>query len=566
MQLDQKLIDQMMARLGALETERSTWIEQFRDLSRHFAPRYGRFLETDRNQGRKVHQYINDATPAVAARTLAAGFQGGSTSPARPWFKLSLADQELADYYPVKRWLAGLTRLMLAILSKSGAYGVFQQDYLEAGVFGTTAGIVLPDFSSFARFHHLTTGEYSIGVGPSGKPDVLYRKWDLTVSDIVKTFGIENVSMSIKNLWDTGKGHDQWRTVVHVIEPREDRDAGKIDARNMAFRSTYFEYGCEKGKVLRDSGFKRFPGYIARWDKAGGDIYGNSPAMLALGDAKQLQFYAKRRGQVIDYRTKPPLAIPARMKNDTLDLLPGGKNYVNMQKGEEIRSAFNVDLGLPELLSDIQDLRERIRETMFTDLFLMLANIDHTGMTATEIALRQEEKLLMLGPVAENLQQEKDSQVIDLLFDMIEEAGFFKPGGPLEIPAELQREGQNLEVEFVGVLAQAQRAVASSAMNRGLEFLGAAAALKPDVVDKVNLDEAVDRVFDGLGIDPAILVPDDEVAAVRDQRNQQQQQMQDAAVAAEGAKAVGAVSKATGATLDDMISQFSGYGLPQGSV
>ena len=84
MQLDQKLIDQMTARLGALETERSTWIEQFRDLSRHFAPRYGRFLETDRNQGRKVHQYINDATPAVAARTLAAGFQGGSTSPARP--------------------------------------------------------------------------------------------------------------------------------------------------------------------------------------------------------------------------------------------------------------------------------------------------------------------------------------------------------------------------------------------------------------------------------------------------------------------------------------------------
>ena len=46
-----------------------------------------------------------------------------------------------------------------------------------------------------------------------------------------------------------------------------------------------------------------------------------------------------------------------------------------------------------------------INACFFADLFLMLANQTDTRMTATEVAERHEEKLLMLGPVLERLSQ-----------------------------------------------------------------------------------------------------------------------------------------------------------------
>lgn len=562
----QRDIDNYMSRLGAMESERSTWMNQWMDLSRHFAPRYGRFRDTDRNQGRKVHEAILDETPAVAARTLANGLMSGTTSPARPWFKIGLEDKDLMNYHPVKLWLSGVTRLMLAILSKSNAYGCFRHNYMELGTFGTSCAMVLPNFDNFAHFYPLTTGEYCLAQDAEGKINTLYRKFDMTIANIVKTYGIDNVSSGVRNLFNNGRGHDQWRTIVQVIEPREDRDHTRRDTINMPFKSVHFEYGAEHGTLLRESGFKRFPGYAARWDTSGGDIYGNSPAMLALGSAKQLQFNQKRKAQTVDYKLKPPLAVPASLRNTGLDLLPGAKNYVDMAKGEQIQSAWNVDLDLRALLEDIQDLRIRIDETMYKDLFLMLASIDHTGMTAREVAERHEEKLLMLGPVTENLQQEKDSQVVDLLFDMIEEAGFFLPDGPLPIPQELQGSGQSLQIEFIGVLAQAQRAVSTSATNRLVELVGGVAGLKPDIVDKVDFDELIDQSAEALGVDPRIIVPDDVVMAMRTERAEKQAAMEQAAVAAEGAKAASSVASATGATLDDMLAQFSGYTLPQGEA
>lgn len=98
----------------------------------------------------------------------------------------------------------------------------------------------------------------------------------------------------------------------------------KRDAKNMPFRSVYMEMGATDGRFLRESGFMRFPALCPRWNAMGGDIYGNSPAMEALGDIKQLQHEQLRKAQGIDYKTKPPLQLPTGAKANMLDTLPGG--------------------------------------------------------------------------------------------------------------------------------------------------------------------------------------------------------------------------------------------------
>ena len=127
--------------------------------------------------------------------------------------------------------------------------------------------------------------------------------------------------------------------------------------------------------LLRESGFKRFPVLAPRWVVRGGDIYGESPAMTALGDINQLQHEQLRKAQGIDYQTKPPLQAPTSMKNRDVEMLPGGITYVDSANPHGgIRSAFEAQINLNYLLEDIRDVRDRIRGCFFADLFLMLAN------------------------------------------------------------------------------------------------------------------------------------------------------------------------------------------------
>lgn len=109
--------------------------------------------------------------------------------------------------------------------------------------------------------------------------------------------------------------------------------------------------------------------------------------MEALGDLKQLQQEQKRKSQAIDYQTNPPVIMPAELKNAGANILPGGVTYYsNAAQAQNIRSAFEVPLRLDFLLQDIQDTRERINETFYRDIFMMMANSTDKTMTATEVA------------------------------------------------------------------------------------------------------------------------------------------------------------------------------------
>jgi hypothetical protein len=302
-----------------------------------------------------------------------------------------------------------------------------------------------------------------------------------------------------------------------------------------------------------------FPALAPRWQTTGGDIYGNSPGMEALGDIKQLQHEQLRKAQAIDYQVRPPLQVPTSMKNRDVETLPGGVSFVDANTPQGgIRSAFEVNLNLQYLLNDIMDCRERIRGAFYADLFLMLANATDTRMTATEVAERHEEKLLMLGPVLERLHNELLSPLIDMTFTRMVEAGVLLPP-----PPELQ--GMELSVEFVSMLAQAQRAIGTNSVDRFVGNLGVVAGMKPEVLDKFNGDAWVDAYADMLGVDPNMLVAGDQVAVIRDARNQAmaaQAQMDSMKQQAETARDLAAAKTVEPSALTNVIDMYSGYNTP----
>ena len=278
----------LLTRWGHLRTERATWWSHWQEVTTYLLPRNGRYFEQDRNKGTRRHNSIYDNTGTRALRTLGAGMMAGATSPARPWFRLATADPELNNYAPVKLWLNDVTERMQLVFQKSNTYRTLHSIYEELGAFGTAGSIILPDPRTAIHHYPVTVGEYAVAQDYQGRINTLYREFQKTVGEIVKEFGYKKCSTSVKNLFDRGS-LDTWITIIHAIEPREDRerDFKKKDNMNMAYKSCYFELGGDGEQLLREGGFKTFPAVIPRWGISGGDVYGNSPGMEALGDIKQ---------------------------------------------------------------------------------------------------------------------------------------------------------------------------------------------------------------------------------------------------------------------------------------
>ena len=119
-----------------LDSERSSFMPTWRTLGDYILPRRPRFTVTDVNKGDRRNQNIINSTGTLAARTLQSGMMGGITSPARPWFKLTTADQDLADVSSVKDWLYQVTQRMQTAYIRSNLYNTLPLIYGDLSVLG----------------------------------------------------------------------------------------------------------------------------------------------------------------------------------------------------------------------------------------------------------------------------------------------------------------------------------------------------------------------------------------------------------------------------------------------
>ena len=553
--------------LAQLDREYSSWDSHYRDLSRYILPRNGRFFTSDRNRGERKHNTIYDNTATRALRVAGAGMMAGATSPARPWMRLATRDWKLNRSQAVRQWLDDVTRLVLRAFAKSNAYRVLHQMYEELLAFGTAACIVVEDYDNVIHLLPLTVGEYRIGQDHRGRVNRLYRVFDRTVGDVVNEFGYAACSTMTQEAYDN-RNLLQPVTVVHVIEERTSYDPARPDAENMPWASVYFEKGRAEApgkpeRFLRKSGFRSFPVLAPRWAVVGGDVYGHSPGMESLGDVKQLQHEQLRKAQGIDFKANPPIVVPSTMRNREVDRLPGGVSYVDSAAPQgAVRSLFEVNLDLAHLLEDIVDVRQRINSSFFADLFLMLALAGKEAkMTATEVAERHEEKLIQLGPVLERLHTELLAPLVQMTYQRLLEGGAIPPP-----PSEVQ--GLGLDIEFISMLAQAQRAVAVNTIDRGLQFAAGLASVIPEVTDRLDGDFMLEDYFDAIGVPARAVRP---LAAAQEARRARAQaqtavaqaQMLEGAgrTAKDLAGAAAAAPQGAGAA-GDILSLFSGYDSP----
>lgn len=506
-----------LKRWEALKNERQSWISHWQELSENIQPRRSRFLSTERNKGDKRNGKIINSAPLRAARILAAGMMSGITSPARPWFRLTTPDPELGEASGVKSWLHYVEERLRLAFARSNLYNCLHSVYEDLGCFGTSAMIVEDDLDDGLRGYNLPVGQYALANSARLSVNTLYRELSMTVAQLVEKFGLENCTDRVQQLVQRNQ-LDQWIEVVHFIEPNTSYTPGRAGPEGMPFKSCWMETAAsDTDGFLREGGYEEFPVLAPRWSANGEDVYGSSPGMHALGDCKALQFLERRKAQVVDKTVNPPMNAPTSMRNTRASLLPGDVNHVDsVSGGQKFEPAILMPpQALPAISEDVREHERRINESFFADLWLMLANSDGREITAREVAERHEEKMLQLGPVLERLQDELLDPLIDRTFAIELRAGRLPPP-----PEELH--GQDLRVEYISVLAQAQKLIGITAIERLASFAGSLYQVRPDALDVVDWDKTVANYADALGVKPDLIKSADDVQAIRQERAKQQ--------------------------------------------
>lgn len=536
-------------RFNAIESEFNKWKSALKSIAEYVAPLRGRFDDLP-NRGTMIdHKKILDGHASQSLRILASGMQSGMTSPTRPWFALRTKDKELMKVRNVRIWLDDVTEKMLDVCGNSNIYGAFYSMYEEIGAFGTSACIVLEDYDKVIRARVFTAGEYFLGINASGIVDTFGRKMQMTVKQVVEAFGYDNCSPQVQSFYDN-KRYDEWIKLNHLIEPNTEKVDGFVDAQNMAFRSVYFENGVYD-KVFAFKGFEEFPVIAPRWDTVTTDtIYGYGPGWNALGNVKQLQKTHLDKLLAQEKAHNPPVQKDSSVEGH-VNLLPGGVTTTSSTlPNAGVRPAYQVNANLESFIELINSLRDSINKDFFVDLFLMMVQFDKSNMTATEVAERQQEKIMMMGPVLEKLQNEMLDPFLDRLFNILERNML------LPIPPE-ELQGQQIQVEYVSILAQAQKAIGVNAISRVLGFIGGVTPIKQDAIDVFDVDEAIREVAKLEGI-PSRLMPSVQmVQQIRDQRAQAQQMQQQLAMADQAAKAAKSASLAKMDT-DNALTRLTG--------
>lgn len=537
-------------RLEALKQEHSKWVPAYQDLSTYIDQTRGIFNGNRSKIGKMIdHKVLLDSHATDAKRITASGMQTGMTDPSRPWFKLTMDDFILDNVPGVRVWLDEVTRRMLAVLNKSNIYKVFQNCYDELVQFGTGCFLILEDYEEVVRGRSFTAGEYYLGVDNKGKINAFGRDFEMTTEQMLTEFGYESLSQRVKAYIDN-KEFDVFVKIRHLIDKNDKRVAGYEDYLNMAWRSCYWEAGEGTNNFLAKRGYKTFSVIAPRWDCTTTEYaYGYGPSWHALGDIKELQVTHKDMLTAQEKLHRPPVVEDASVIGHS-NQLPGGVTKVSSNvPNAGVRAAYQIDPKLDSFQLAITNLHQKIDKRMFADVFRMISNIPSGGNppTAYQITQMKQEQMMLLGPILHGLNEEMHSKAIDIIYQIMDDNGLL-PEPPEGI------EGQEIKVQYISILAQAQRAMGIEQINQTIGIVGNMAGLgRTDAWDNIDVDEVVREVNDLGGAPAKIILSKEQVAQLREARAQQQNQMlamQAANSAADTGKKLADSPVGTGSMLD----------------
>ena len=440
------------------------------------------------------------------------------------------------------------------LLSRTNFYQVMPSFYDDLLTFSNACLLMENDDEELLRFTSIPIGEWYVANDQYHRIRTYGRRFQLTVRQVVEKFctkkngmwDFTNVSNSVEQQFINGNT-ENWVQLVHFIMPNDNHDPSKLGPKGKKYLSVYYEYGnlsklpygdygsTTGGEMpLRVSGYRRFPILVGRWGVTSGDVYGSwGPTDIAIGDIRELQFFARMQAEATLKEIDPALKGGGRLRKLGRNPRPGEVVWLQDPKSADSLSRiydFKHDIEHTTRLREY--IRQAIRESYYVDMFMRFTQGNRQYLTAKQVAAEENEKLIELAPMLELLNKDVLGQVIEADFERAMERDLLP-----EPPEELQ--GEDVTIEYTSMIHQAQKLLDAEAIERFTGYIGGIAQMKPSVLDKVNEDELAERYGSIASIPPGILRSDAEVAEKRAadaERQRQITELENAEQASQAAK------------------------------
>ena len=520
---NQTLAGELIREFVGLEGGRGIWEKHWEEVAQQVLPYYSTSFYSQGNvvPGVKRNQNQFDVTANAALWKFAAAMESMLTPANNKWHKLRHPDQSLMKRRDVQLWYDQANDALFHYrYSPHSGFQANQHDgYVSLGAFGTSC-LFTDEFRDPSqktvkglRYRNVHLGELFFAVNHQGQPDKVYRRFKMTLRQIVQRWG--EASLTDKHASQFKEKPETEVQVLHIVKPRADHDPSRLDAKGYRFASYYVLR--ETQTLLQEGGYRSFPYAIGRYITAPGENFGRSPAMNVLPAINVLNIEKKTIIKQGHRTVDPVLLAHDDGILDGFSMKPGSLNYGGVSAdGRPLVHALPVgNLAIGKELMD--DERMAINDAFLVTLFQIL--IQTPQMTATEVLERAREKGALLSPTMGRQQSESIGPMIEREFDLLMWQGLIPPP-----PQALLEAGAEYKVEYDAPLNRAMRSDEAAGVMRSMQWASqiAAETQDPSVMDWFDTDVILPELMAINGAPSRYSRDPEVVASIRQGRQQQQ--------------------------------------------
>jgi hypothetical protein len=251
-----------------------TW----RDLARNLRPDDQDFSDAERSESKtnardRSDPELFDSTPLYALDDFAKGLFKQATNPANRWFEITIGDQDLAKFRPVKDWLYDVTNLIYASLgpSVSRFYTQVPPWFSNLGAFGFGVLYSAEDVGRGRIIDRaLPIGQCYLDVDAEGEYNTMHREFKRRGDQLKAKFGDQVRRLGLQD--------EKQYCVIHAVRPNLDYRPGMLGIRGKAFLSSYVSTDAKEMRI--DDGYYELPYHIPVWNEREGNPYPTGPGHM----------------------------------------------------------------------------------------------------------------------------------------------------------------------------------------------------------------------------------------------------------------------------------------------
>lgn len=528
-------IRQLLENGNNLFTKRMQLLSFWQEAADNFYPERADFT-VSRNIGRDFAANLSTSYPLIVRRDLANAFGSMLRPKGKPWYYMSVEDQEVAANTPAQRWLEWATETQRKAMYDLDAQFVRatkegDNDFATFGQCVLSVEWNLEKQCLLYRCWHLRDVVWREDI--MGRVCEIHRDWKPTATDVNKLFKGKVSEKVTKSLAKEPFKEIKCRHIIVPAESWQHIEPGK--EWNTPYVSIHVDV--DNAFIMEEVGVTDPFYIIPRWQTVSGSQYAYSPAVVAgLADARLIQAMTLTLLEAGEKAVNPPMkAVEGAVRSD-VNVFAGGVTWVDMDYDERLGTAlepFKQDRGgLPFGHEMVGGVQAKLAEAFYLNK-LNLPPAGQADMTMYEASERVNEYIRQALPLFEPMEMDYNGQVCERTFALLMRNG--QLGSPDDMPEEIKHKKPIFR--FISPFTEASERVKAGQFVETKNILTEAIALDPTVAGMVNAREALRDVLKGVA--PAKWLRSDEemkqidAAAAEEQQTQKLlQTMNDGAVVA----------------------------------